>query len=76
MSGTIKRIRHRHSDQNRDAPDLELAIGQPLPDFYQIGRPAGLVVIRIEGPNPYRCRLSNGDVIFVGDNSAREVTED
>ena len=62
--GDIIRVTHRHGDQPHGAPDLILAVEEPLASSY--GRHSGLVVKAISGTDLIRCVLSDGDITFVG----------
>jgi len=76
VSGKITRVEHRHSDQKQSDPDLVLEVGKPLPPFYQVGRPRGVLVASISGSDPVTCTLINGDVIFVGAGNVRKITRE
>ena len=63
MSKTITRVSHRHGDQKRSDPDLVIEVGRSLPDIYE--RP-GREVRSIEGKDPLRCTLDDGDIVYIG----------
>lgn len=63
MTGTIKRLQHRHGELSLSQPDLILEVGRAVPAYYQ--KP-GRAVIRIDGHDPLRCWLDDGGCILVG----------
>lgn len=74
--GEIVRVRHRHGDQQKGAPDLVLEVGKPVPPFYQLGRPPGVSVRSISGRDPIIATLNDGDHIYIGERSVREITRE
>ena len=71
MSKTITRVSHRHGDQKRSDPDLVIEVGRTLPEIYE--RP-GREVRSIEGKDPIRFTLVDGDFVYIGRRYMRDIT--
>ena len=71
VSKTITRVSHRHCDQKRSDPDLVIEVGRTLPEIYE--RP-GREVRSIEGKDPIRCTLDDGDIVNIGRRNNRDIT--
>ena len=67
---TITRATHRHGGQREADEDLVIEVGKPPPDFYQ--RP-GRLVRSIDGRDPLRCILDDGDLIFIEKNKVISI---
>jgi hypothetical protein len=65
LARPIKLIKLRHERQKSREPDIVLEVGQPLPRFYQDGRPRGLWVDRIVDGSPMSCILNNGECLLI-----------
>lgn len=68
---TIVSVQHRHPDQKAAEPDLIIEVGKPPPHFYQR---QGQIVRSIDGADPLRCVLGNGDEILIGRHKVTAIT--
>lgn len=65
LARPIKLIKLRHERQKPREPDIVLEVGQPLPRFYQVGRPVGLRIDRIVDGSPMSCILKDGECLLI-----------